>query len=205
MKIMISGPDGVGKSTIIKELKAEAQLKSIDVKVSWMRFGHFFAKIINGLGRVLGKSYYETYPWGKIGYHKYKGWFGYLYSFAIYLDYNIILNFKKQKILLEAESWVIFDRYIIDIVADLIVDIENSSFPLKLFNTALKKELDVFEAYIFVCQKDIVEKRRVDIKDDKFYEKKIAAYKVISQSFRQINMIDTGKLKIEEIVQIVIK
>ncbi len=50
--IVLSGPDGVGKSTIIKILKTYLIKRGEDVRTCWMRGSHTFAWI---LGKFLSK------------------------------------------------------------------------------------------------------------------------------------------------------
>ena len=65
--IMLSGPDGTGKSTIASAVIKELSNENIVLVHVWLRFNHYLARVVNFLGRVSGKSYYETYSWGKSG------------------------------------------------------------------------------------------------------------------------------------------
>ena len=195
---MISGPDGTGKSTIIEETKKALDNNDIKSKVIWLRFHHYFAKIVNLFGRITGKSFYEKYSWGKLGYHNYDGALAYLYIIAVFIDHIIFriliipFVFKKKKIYL-------IDRYILDIAADLIVDTKKEKIIFKLFGKLIKKELMLANTYILECPKEIVVNRRVDILDDKKYDDKIHAYNRIAEEFN-VTKINTGKYSIDEIV-----
>jgi len=202
-KIMISGPDGTGKSTISVSLERYYQSKGISVKSVWLRFNHYFAKLINIIGRITGKSYYENYSWGKVGYHNYHGIIGYFYIFSVYFDHIIFRILLRKKHLEEKGIDVlIIDRYILDIMADLIVDTAKNELILKLFLPFAKKELEVSNAFILKCSPEIVISRREDIKDDKSWDAKRKAYSYLANKLN-ITEIDTGTLEVEEIVKII--
>ena len=203
--IMISGPDGTGKSTITKALEMYYQSKNKSIKIVWLRFNHYFAKFVNIVGRITGKSYYENYSWGKAGYHNYHGTIGYFYILAVYCDHIIFRIFLRKKYLEDSNTDIlIIDRYIIDIMADLIVDTEKKELVLKLFLPFAKKELEISNTFILKCSPEIVISRRKDIKDDKSWEVKRKAYNYLVDKLN-IAEIDTGKLEVEEIVKIITK
>ena len=200
---MLSGPDGTGKSTISKALESYYENKDKNVKTIWLRFNHYFAKLVNAIGRITGKSYYEQYEWGKVGYHDYKGMIGYFYIYAVYFDHIIFRIFLRKKYFVVPNvNVLIIDRYILDIMADLIVDTGRYDLILKLFAPFAKKELDASKAFILKCDSLTVIARRKDIKDDKSYEAKIEAYAFLAQKLN-IPEIDTGRKSVEEAIRII--
>lgn len=196
--IMLSGPDGTGKSTIANAIIDKLNEKSKAVSHVWLRFNHYSAKIINFLGRITGKSYYEIYSWGKLGYHDYGGLIGFFYVLAVYVD-HLFFNLFLRNIYLKSKQNYLIDRFIIDIIADLIVDTNKSNMVFFLFGPFLKKELKLAHAFVLKCDKEIVISRRIDILDDKSYDAKISAYKLIASRFN-ITTVDSGLLSIEESV-----
>lgn len=194
--IMLSGPDGTGKSTISDAVIKSFYEKGVTFNHIWLRFNHYTAKIINLIGRVLGKSFRIKHKWGEIGYHNYTGIFGVVYIYCVFIDHLIFnLIFKKNKIK-KGKNYII-DRYLIDIVADLIVDTKNNGIIYKLFDKPLRQELKKSSAFILVCDEEIVKSRRVDINDDMVYKSKIKAYDEISSRYK-IPKINTGLLSIED-------
>lgn len=197
--IMLSGPDGTGKSTIISATQKKLEEIQIHTDIVWLRFHHYFAKLVNIIGRITGKSYREKYTWGEVGYHDYKGAIGVFYIIATYLDHQIFKFFIKNNKIKQNRFYLI-DRYILDIVADLIVDTQNEKIVFFMFDKLVRNELSNSKAFILECDYDIVISRREDIKDDKSYQKKIDAYNLISQRYN-VKRLNTGENNIDEIVQ----
>ena len=191
---MISGPDGTGKSTIIKELH-----NRLGVETVWLRFHHYFSKIVNMIGRISGKSYKEKYDWGMVGYHDYRGVLGIFYIFSVYVDHLLFQLLIKNRKLKKGRTYLV-DRYILDIIADLIVDTKNCKMVFFFFDRLTRKELLNFETYILECSADIVIARRGDLKDDKKYLDKINAYQIIARKY-SVNTVNTGQLSVNAIVQ----
>jgi thymidylate kinase len=201
--IMISGPDGTGKSTIVEATKQRLVDDKMDIETVWLRFHHYFAKVVNMFGRITGKSYREHHDWGEVGYHNYEGFFGIVYIVAVYLDHHIFLYFLKNIKLRKDKNYIV-DRYILDVVADLIVDTKNDKFVFLLFDKFVKEELLNFDVFILECDENIVTARRKDIKDDKNYVDKINAYRLISSKYN-LTILNTGERSVDEIVQKIIK
>lgn len=192
--IMISGPDGTGKSTIINRL-----YNVVGYEVVWLRFNHYLAKGMNGIGRLFGKSYREEYSWGVVGYHDYQGVFGVLYVYAVFIDQYIFrILFKNKK--LNKQNDYLIDRYIVDVIADLIVDTQSTALVFKLFERQLKKELTQSRCFILKCDPLIVFSRRPDVSDDRKYLDKVSAYECIAARYN-IEVIDTGINEVDWIVQ----
>mgnify|MGYP003669645807 CR=1 FL=1 len=201
--IMLSGPDGTGKSTIIEATRKALDHEKIESKVIWLRFHHYLAKIVNGIGRLTGKSFYEKYSWGKVGYHNYNGAIGYLYIYAVFIDHIVFRIFKRPIVLKNHENITyLIDRYILDIAADLIVDTKKEKIIFKLFGKLIKKELKYSNTFILECPKELVISRRVDIIDDKKYDDKIYAYNLIAEKFN-VTKLNTGKYSVDKIVTII--
>jgi len=202
--IMISGPDGTGKSTISKKLIEYYQNKNLNVKYVWLRFNHYFSKVVNFFGRMLGKSYYENYFWGRVGYHDYEGIFGKVYVYAVYLDHIIFRTFFRKRYFNNKFDVMIVDRYIVDIMADLIVDTNEKKLIKKLFGKYLEYEKKCSDIYILECNPNVVFSRRPDVQDDKKYLKKVDAYKYLKSEFK-LESLNTELLNENEIVQKIVE
>ena len=201
--IMLSGPDGTGKSTISDSVIKSFSDKGITYNHIWLRFNHYTAKVVNLFGRITGRSYYKKYTWGKVGYHDYNGIIGSVYIISVYLDHILFQVFFKKKNL-KSNTRYLIDRYIIDVIADLIVDTNKTKMIFAMFGPFLMNELKHTNAYILKCDKNIVIVRRPDINDDKSYDKKIVAYNQIASKFN-IPQLNTGKMSIEKVVSVIVK
>ena len=171
----MSGPDGSGKTSILNKLKDKLSNNN-SVKIEWLRFQHFTAKVINGLGRLLGLSYREKYDWGRIGYHNYGGLIGKIYIRSVYFDNYVFRNQNNKTIFNSNSEIVLVDRYIVDIMADLIVDTKRHDLVDYFFGDILVDFNKKCMVFVLVCDYSIVKKRRPDIALDKCYLKRIAAY-----------------------------
>lgn len=180
--IVISGPDGVGKSTIAREVCRVVDGSGVKAVMKWSRYNHFFAKVVNLLGRVLGKSYRETIHDVVVGYHDYSGVFGYLYIAAVFLDHI----FAVLAFCFKALNWrrhYIYDRFLLDAVADLMVDTGRGRLILCLFAPLLKVASYFASFHIIQCKYEIVCERRPDVCFDKRYKARTDAYALISKAY----------------------
>lgn len=200
--IIISGPDGTGKSSIAKAVIKKFSEKNIKLEYVWLRFNHYLSKLLNLIGRISGKSFYENYSWGKIGYHHYHGIIGFFYVISIYLD-QLIFNLIFRKFFLKKNKRYLIDRFVIDSMADLIVDTKRTNMIILLFGPYLVKELNNSNAFILQCDKQTVISRRPDIIDDKCYDMKIHAYKLIASKFN-IPIIDTQIMSINKASELIL-
>lgn len=115
--IIISGIDGSGKTTIIKNLKEELEKYGNSVDYIWMRYSHYTIKVMNALARIIGLSVKVHNEMGDIWEHRLykKKWFCNLYVWCSYLDNKI----AKRKVTKLKSNYVICDRWINDILIDL--------------------------------------------------------------------------------------
>lgn len=195
MLTIVSGADGAGKSTIIDAFIEKQIENGVEARKYWMRFVPLSSKFINLFGRILKKSYVEKYSWGEVGYHDYKGYFGYLYIFSCYIDHFIyypIFLFKNRKSISSRKVHHIYDRYLIDTISDLIVDTHNDRLILWLFSGLVSRLMRKAKLVIITCDEKIAISRREDIADDKKYQLRIDAFKKISIRYN-IDTLDTSE------------
>ena len=177
--LYICGSDGVGKSTIIQECSKVLQQRGFKTESVWMRYNHYTTKAVNGLGRLLGLSYYETLSDGsKIGYHDY--WRSRLLSWIFVIttafDLTIAVRLKAQR----RDSFLIVDRHAYDILVDLMVDTR-----LPLMNSWVERYLvsHLPERCCTVClslpYKEIVRRRSI-LTEDRTVKERLGYYKRIS-------------------------
>ena len=189
--IVFSGCDGSGKTTLIKHL-CSSFLKNDKVVVLWLRYLHYTAKIINALGRFLGKSYYEVHNGEKFGYHNYEqSVLGYFYVVFVYIDY-LLYRFLVLPFKLKGSDIVIVDRFTFDIVADLILDTRREELILHLFRPFLEKDRALYTQYIVTASHETIVKRRHNLIFDKVLNRKLQIYISIAEQFN-ITVLDTSE------------
>ena len=200
MILAISGPDGVGKSSIVTGLHGCPEFKS-DIK--WQRFNKCTVIPFNALMRLSGRNYYESYDWGGLGYHEYSGNIGRFYICLLYFDFLIFklihrIQWRKYYPNSNGEN-LILDRYLVDVICDAIVATDNARMVLTIFSKFVHELESTHRFLIVTCDYDEVLRRRPDIADDKVYLRKIRAYKLVSKFYR-IAGIDTSKIDLNEAV-----
>lgn len=196
---IFSGADGTGKSTIIDAFSKVKRSEGIHVNVKWLRYVSYLSKFVNVIGRLTGKSYKEKYGWGVVGYHEYSGWIGYLFIIATFIDHSVyFIYFRIRSLFFKGD--VIFDRYLIDSVADLIVDTNKPNLILQLFRYHIKWLNDNCKVILLECDENIVISRRPDILDDKCYKLRVEAFMKIKNSFN-LDSYDTGNKSVDDLVR----
>jgi hypothetical protein len=204
MKIVLSGPDGTGKSTIVDGLRCSLNT-TCKVQVTWRRFGFVLSRLFNLAGKALGLSYYEATPFGRVGYHRYRGVLAKVYLALCFADCLLIVIPKwwiRDKI--NSSSTQIIDRFMVDIVADLILSTGNPRATLRFFDYILKCHMRAFNCFVLTCHPGTVVTRRPDIEFDKSYRTKVQIYALLRRMYR-IEELTTDKATPQECVEKVLR
>lgn len=122
--IYVMGIDGTGKTTVVEWLAKTLLEQGYQVDVQWLRFNHVLSKPLLAFCRLAGLTRYEKKNGIRVGYHdfhrsKIVSWLFVLFQ---YLD---ALRVKLTRVLPRLRSErgvVILDRYVYDIIIDLMID-----------------------------------------------------------------------------------
>ena len=195
--IVLSGADGTGKSTLVTEVRA-ILLSEGSVRVTWRRFGLVFSRLLNFYGRLIGKSYYQNSPLGRIGYHSYRGYLAKLYVLSVLLDFMLFVS-PKWRVLdfFSVSKFNIVDRFLIDIVADVILSTSEDRLVLRLFSRVVRMHLRRVNCFVLSCGRESVMIRRPDIQYDEAHDRKRLIYKKLRRLFN-IATVHTDKLSPNE-------
>lgn len=171
-----------------------------------MRFNHITSKLFNGVGRFLGLS--EKIKYGEnvvVGYHYYykSSIFSYLYILSTIFDLFLVYPFKILLPLLTGKL-IILDRFIYDILVDLMVDTGiydlYDKWPAKLLQKALPGSS---ASFLLNVDMDKIRLRKNETIYDLNYEKKYNCYKKLSARLR-LNIIDNNTT-VEETLKTIIQ
>ena len=200
---VFSGPDGSGKSTLVKELSKSFDTVPHRHIVSWRRFFHVFSKGVNFLGRLLKQSYYFITPTVRHGYHDYYGILGIIYILTSVFDVLIFARVWWGISDIRHKHYIkIIDRFYLDIVADLIVDTRRTRLVLFLFDPIIRMHLRQCNVYLVYCEPDLVKQRRPDIASDIKYGEKVSTYCLLRRLYG-ISVINTSKSCPKDLVRII--
>jgi hypothetical protein len=195
MKLVISGPDGVGKSTIVRAVADHLLRQKIEVEITWRRFGSVLSRVFNFFARFTGASFYENGPNGLlIGYHCYRGVAAWFYIILVYFDCLVFIIPKWTVIdMIDKNKAKLIDRFIIDIVSDLILSTENPRGVIFIFDRILRWHMRNYCCVILTCPTQVVFERRPDVFLDRSYLRKVEIYKLLRRYYK-IPEISTDKM-----------
>lgn len=122
--IYVMGIDGSGKSTVSEHLAQKLREQGYTVNVEWLRFNHVLSKPLLGLCRLIGLTRYETHGDIRVGYHNFhrSRVISWLFILFQYLDAVRVKYFKVLPNIRNGNSVLILDRYVYDILIDVMVD-----------------------------------------------------------------------------------
>ena len=198
MIIIFSGADGVGKSTIIKQLSSKYK----NVEVKWMRHNKFLSRFFNFLMKLFGRNYNENIKGIKFGYHNYEGFLAFpiiiltLIDYYIFLPRNLFFFFKFLK--KKSSNLLIIDRYLTDTICDLIISTRKPKFVCTVFAHQIIFLKKISKIIFLSCDYKKVMIRRPELKWDRSYKEKMKAYSYVKEFFK-FKVFDSSNSTIESI------
>ena len=196
--VSFSGLDGCGKTTLIQAVRQEIDARGLPSSYVWLRYNHYFTRILHAFCRVAGYTRYENYNGTRIGYHDFHrseliSWM------AIVL--NLVDTFLATLIyvylpLLLSQRVVFCDRWVFDILVDLAVDTHKELTPLPRWGKAFLWLIPQ-SAKCFLIQRNIeaLEEARPDNKFDRNFQRRWQLYDMLSKDHRIIKISNKNTVK----------
>jgi len=191
--IYITGSDGSGKTTILKDVDKKLLSQSKKTKHIWIRSPKILSKPLMVYCRLAGLTTYNTIDGIKYGKHEfYKSSFvSWLYPILQLLDFKIKWFFEKRKI--KPNEILLFDRFSLDTLADIMVDTRK----LKLHQTGIGKSFIKMipkdtKILIPVVDEKTIRNRKKDTLYDEHLAQKINVYSILSKDLA-IRSIDNNR------------
>lgn len=189
--IYIAGPDGVGKTMYINYIEGTIEEKK--AKHIWIRSPKILSKPLMLYCRLIGLTKYKVINNVKYGVHDFhKSTFvSFLFPFLQLIDFKIKWFLVKQRICVD--DVILFDRYNLDTLADLMVDTHNMQLHKtwlgKQFIKMLPKNSNVL---ILKVNENVIRERKKDTLYDENLALKIKVYEILSEDLG-IKTIDNNR------------
>ena len=145
--VHLAGENGAGKTTQAKALLALLRCDGLPARHVWLRFPRFFCAPLLAYARLRGYSHRETVDGHEHGYWDFRrSWImSVLFPWALLLD-SWLAALVKIYLPLWRGYVVVCDRFVIDILADLMVGLGDACWdermPGRLFLALLPRGLD---------------------------------------------------------------
>jgi GTPase SAR1 family protein len=182
--IVISGPDGSGKSTVAKILKKELRKRGYPVYYTWLRYPRLLSLLPLLISKLIGTT--VKIKVDGVCKHVFHAYYripilGRLYELAVLADY---LVYKFFKIFIPRLSGfvIVVDRGLLDILVDVYA--ETKRFP-KLLYTYLERELrrpNSSRILIMASYSTLTSRRRDNLCNPSFREV-YALYRILGSTY----------------------
>ena len=176
--IFISGIDGSGKTTLAKSLVEALKNKGVEVDYVWYRWTAFFSYPLLALCRALGYTKRQRYLVVR-EYHR-NAAIATLWAILYPLDY-VLCSLAKIRITRKANSVIVFDRFIPDIIADVIFQTRINilkKFVGKIILSHLRRKN--FFGIILDVNEEVAISRKDDIPNRNYVEFKRPIYHILA-------------------------
>ena len=189
----IAGSDGSGKTTVLLDLEKELLKTTNKIRRIWIRSPKIFSKPLMAYCRLIGLTKYTTID-GVI-YCKRELFksrvVSYIFPILQLLDFKIKWYFEKRKI--DSEDIVLFDRFSLDTLADLIVDTKRMDLHKSWIGREFLKLIPKNNRIVVLkVDEDVIRKRKLDTLYDEHLGDKIKVFQLLSEDLN-IKLIENNK------------
>ena len=178
--IYLAGPDGIGKTTYINYIEETI----IDKKTRhiWIRSPKIVSKPLMLYCRLIGLTKYNVVNnviYGVHDFHK-SAFVSFVFPFLQLIDFKIKWFLEKQRICVN--EVILFDRYNLDTLADLMVDTQKMHLHKTWLGKQFVKMLPSNSIVIILrVNESIIRERKIDTLYDEKLALKIKVYDVLSE------------------------
>jgi thymidylate kinase len=184
--IHLAGVDGTGKTTQARAILSWLQGQGIAVRYVWLRFPCIFSTPFRVYARLRGYSRRETVAGHQHGYWDFgSSWLmSRIFPWALLLD-TLVVALVKIYVPLWRDYTVICDRFIVDILVDLLAGLDDNCFderlPGRLFWALLPRSARVV---VFDLDTQTAQRRCPELGGDRTHSKRRAIYLDIARRRR---------------------
>jgi len=167
MNYYLTGPDGSGKTTYLKEIEELLNKREEQTQHIWIRSPKIFSKPLMGFCRLVGLTKYDYIDGIKYGGHQFyrSKFISWLFPFLQLIDFYIKWLFQKR--LIKNNITILFDRFVLDTLADLMVDTHRFDLHKTWVGKQFLKLMDKdFKIIVLKVDENIIKARKLDTKHD---------------------------------------
>ena len=179
--IYIAGPDGSGKTTFLKDIEKFYIEKGEKTNHIWLRSPKIFSKPLMLYCRITGLTKYKVIDGVKYGKHEfYRSKFvSWLFPILQLIDIKIKWNSLKKTI--NNEDIVLFDRFSMDTLADLMVDTGRMNLhKTRIGRSFIKMIPEETRVLLLEVDEETIRKRKKDTLYDEHLKSKIEVFNLLS-------------------------
>lgn len=167
--IFFSGIDGSGKTVVIENLIKELNQQGFKTRYVWMRYNHYLSKLLLAVCRLTGFTKYHQIAGHKLGVHHFyrSRIISYLFIFSSLIDTAVATFLKLLLFLNRTDAVIVCDRFVIDILVDLMIDTRKFDLFDCLWGQAFKR-LVAPHARTFYIRRPL--KEIIDVRPESEYD-----------------------------------
>lgn len=191
--IYITGPDGSGKTSYLHEVENKLKAQNKSTKHIWIRSPKITSKPLMVFCRLTGLTKYKVIDGVKYGKHEFyrSNFVFWLYPILQYIDFWIKWKLIRRK--LTDSEILLFDRFALDTLADIMVDTDKMSLHKKPIGKAFIRLIPQNTSIIVLkVSENTIRERKKDTLHDEHLSNKITAYKILSKDL-DLTIIDNNK------------
>lgn len=175
--IYITGPDGSGKTTFIKEIEDNLHGKGLKTKHLWLRSPKLLSKPLMAYCRLVGLTKYEVIDGIRYGRHEFyrSKLVSRIFPVLQVIDFAIKWFLIKRKLF--KNQFLLVDRFSLDTLSDLMVDTGRMDLPNNYIGKILINFIpDLSNVLVLQTNEQTIKNRKKDTLHDPHLKLKIQSY-----------------------------